>query len=54
MALTLRTMVVANGKVHIQTGGGVVYDSVPALEYQESLDKAAAMMRAVKMAEEGL
>jgi len=54
MALTLRTMVVANGKVHIQTGGGVVFDSVPALEYQESLDKAAAMMRAVKMAEEGL
>jgi len=31
-----------------------VFDSVPALEYQESLDKAAAMMRAVKMAEEGL
>jgi len=54
MALTLRTMVVSNGKVHIQTGGGVVFDSVPALEYQESLDKAAAMMRAVKMAEEGL
>ena len=54
MALTLRTMVVAGGKVHIQTGGGVVFDSVPALEYQESLDKAAAMMRAVKMAEEGL
>ena len=54
MALTLRTMVVANGKVHIQTGGGVVFDSVPALEYQESLDKAAAMMRAVQMAEEGL
>ena len=54
MALTLRTMVVTDGKVHIQTGGGVVFDSVPALEYQESLDKAAAMMRAVQMAEAGL
>jgi anthranilate synthase component I len=54
MALTLRTMVVTDGKVHIQTGGGVVFDSVPALEYQESLDKAAAMMRAVQMAEQGL
>lgn len=54
MALTLRTMVIAKNRIHIQSGGGVVFDSVPALEYQESLDKAAAMMRAVELAEKGL
>ncbi|MBB6097956.1 anthranilate synthase component 1 [Deinobacterium chartae] len=54
MALTLRTMVVAHGQVHIQAGGGVVADSKPADEYQESLNKAAALMRAVELAEAGL
>jgi anthranilate synthase component 1 len=39
---------------YIQAGGGVVADSVPALEYQETVNKAKAMMRAVEMAEEGL
>ncbi|RDI96262.1 anthranilate synthase component I [Meiothermus sp. QL-1] len=54
MALTLRTIVVANEGVHIQAGAGVVYDSRPEAEYQECLNKAQAMLKAVRMAEEGL
>ncbi len=54
MALTLRTMVVANGRLHLQAGGGVVADSDPEAEYQESLNKLAALRRAVEMATEGL
>lgn len=54
MALTLRTMVIAHGKVHIQAGAGVVADSVPELEELETRNKAAAMMRAVEMAANGL
>ncbi|HEX7002891.1 MAG TPA: anthranilate synthase component I [Trueperaceae bacterium] len=54
MALTLRTVVVANGKAHLQAGGGVVADSDPDFEYQESLNKLAALRKAVEMATEGL
>lgn len=54
MALTLRTMVITDGKVHIQAGAGVVADSVPADEELETRNKAAALMRAVEMAADGL
>ena len=54
MALTLRTMVVTDGRLHLQAGGGVVADSDPAAEYQESVNKLAALRRAVAMATEGL
>jgi anthranilate synthase component I len=54
MALTLRTMVIAGGKVHLQAGGGVVADSDPESEYQESMNKLAAAQKAVEMATEGL
>jgi len=54
MALTLRTMVVTGGRLHLQAGGGVVADSDPELEYQESLSKLAALRRAVEAAAEGL
>ncbi len=54
MALTLRTMVVVNGRIHLQAGGGVVADSDPELEYQESLNKLAGLRRAVDLAAEGL
>ncbi len=54
MALTLRTMVVAGGRVHLQAGSGIVADSEPEAEYQESLNKLAALRRAVDMATEGL
>ncbi len=52
--ITIRTLVIKDKKAYIQAGGGVVADSVPALEYQETVNKARAMMRAVEMAEQGL
>jgi anthranilate synthase component 1 len=52
--ITIRTIVIKNGVAYIQAGGGVVADSVPSLEYQETVNKAKAMMRAVEMAERGL
>ena len=51
--IALRTMVMCGGKVYIQAGGGVVADSVPESEYQETLNKARALIRAVEVAEEG-
>jgi anthranilate synthase component 1 len=50
--ITLRTALVKDGKVYIQAGGGIVADSVPALEYQESINKASALLKAVAIAEE--
>jgi anthranilate synthase component I len=52
MAITLRTIVIANGTVYVQAGAGVVADSVPAREFQETLEKAGAMFAAVEQAEE--
>jgi len=52
--ITIRTLVVKGKVAYIQAGGGVVADSVPALEYLETVNKAKAMMRAVEMAEAGL
>ena len=52
--ITIRTLVIKDKVAYIQAGGGVVADSVPALEYFETVNKAKAMMRAVEMAEEGL
>ncbi|MFC4427542.1 anthranilate synthase component I [Deinococcus navajonensis] len=54
MALTLRTMVIAGGRVHIQAGAGVVADSDPAAEELETRSKAAALMRAAELAAAGL
>jgi anthranilate synthase component 1 len=51
MAITLRTIVIAGGSVHVQAGAGVVADSVPAREFQETLEKAGAMFAAVEQAE---
>jgi anthranilate synthase component I len=46
--IALRTMVVCNNKVYIQAGAGLVADSNPASEYQETVNKARAMMRAIE------
>ena len=51
-AIAIRTMVIKDGVAHVQAGGGVVYDSVPKTEYQETLNKAAALLRALDFAEE--
>ncbi|HLI71959.1 MAG TPA: anthranilate synthase component I [Ktedonobacteraceae bacterium] len=51
-AIALRTMVVKDGQAYIQAGGGIVADSNPAQEYQESLNKAGALLRALDMAKQ--
>jgi anthranilate synthase component 1 len=50
--ITLRTALVKDGKVHIQAGAGVVADSVPAAEYQETINKASALFKAIILADE--
>jgi anthranilate synthase component I len=48
--IALRTLVAKNGRAYIQAGGGVVADSVPEREYQESVNKARALLKAVEIA----
>ncbi len=53
-AIAIRTAVIKDGQLHIQAGGGVVADSVPAAEWEETMNKGRAVFRAVAMAEAGL
>ncbi len=52
--IAIRTAVIKNGTLHIQAGGGVVADSEPAAEWEETMNKRRAMFRAVALAENGL
>jgi anthranilate synthase component 1 len=54
LAITIRTLVIKDGMVHLQAGGGVVADSDPAAEWQETVNKAMAARRAIEIAEGGL
>ena len=51
--IALRTMVICGGKAYIQAGGGIVADSVPSREYDETINKAKALLRAIEVAEAG-
>jgi anthranilate synthase component 1 len=51
MAITLRTVVVADGVAYVQAGAGIVADSRPEREFEETLEKAGAMFKAIEMAE---
>jgi anthranilate synthase component I len=51
MAITLRTVVVADGVAYVQAGAGVVADSRPEREFEETLEKGGAMFKAIEMAE---
>jgi anthranilate synthase component 1 len=48
--IALRTMVIKNGVAHIQAGGGIVADSTPVGEYEESVNKSKALVRALEAA----
>ena len=50
-AIAIRTAVIKDGYLYIQAGGGIVHDSVPRLEWKESLNKGRAIFRAAAMAE---
>lgn len=52
--IAIRTMVVKNGRAYVQAGGGIVADSRPEREYQETVNKARALIAAIEMAERGL
>jgi anthranilate synthase component I len=51
MAIAIRTIVLKNNIAYVQAGGGIVYDSVPEKEYEESLNKAQATLKAIEQAE---
>ncbi|MBA3847568.1 MAG: chorismate-binding protein, partial [Planctomycetes bacterium] len=48
--IALRTAILTPGQVHVQAGAGVVADSVPASEYEETLRKATATLKAIARA----
>ena len=50
--IAIRSMLAQNGKGYVQAGAGIVADSVPELEHQESLNKAQAVIRAIERARE--
>jgi len=52
--IVIRTVLIKNQRAYLQAGAGIVADSVPALEYEESMNKAKAMLKAFEMAEKGL
>jgi len=54
LAIAIRTAVVKDGRIHVQAGAGIVADSDPASEWQETQSKALAQLRAAEMAESGL
>ena len=54
LAIAIRTAVLKDGRLYVQAGGGIVADSVPASEWQETQNKARAVLRAAEMAQAGL
>ena len=54
LCIAIRTAVLKAGQLHVQAGAGIVADSDPAAEWQETQSKARAILRAAEMAEHGL
>ncbi|HLA35869.1 MAG TPA: anthranilate synthase component I [Rhodocyclaceae bacterium] len=54
LCIAIRTAVVKDGRIHVQAGAGIVADSDPEAEWQETMNKARALLRAAEMAEAGL
>jgi anthranilate synthase component 1 len=52
--IAIRTVIMSKGKAYVQAGAGIVMDSNPAAEYEETRDKARALLRALDLAQEGL
>jgi anthranilate synthase component 1 len=53
-AIAIRTAVIHGGRLHVQAGAGIVYDSDPATEWEETMNKGRALFRAVAQAARGL
>jgi anthranilate synthase component 1 len=54
LAIAIRTAVIKDETIHVQAGAGIVADSNPEAEWQETRNKARAMLKAAEMAEAGL
>jgi anthranilate synthase component 1 len=54
LAIAIRTAVVKDGTLYVQAGGGIVYDSLPEAEWQETQNKARALLRAAEIVQLGL
>jgi anthranilate synthase component 1 len=54
LAIAIRTLVVQGDRIHLQAGAGIVADSVPETEYEETLNKARGVMKAIELAQQGL
>ncbi|WP_027714673.1 anthranilate synthase component I [Desulfuromonas sp. TF] len=54
LAIAIRTLVVQGDRIHLQAGAGIVADSVPETEYDETLNKARGVMKAIELAQQGL
>ena len=54
MAIAIRTAVIQDGRLHVQAGAGIVYDSDPVKEWEETMNKGRALFRAVAQAAKGL
>ncbi len=54
MAIAIRSILAMPDELHFQAGAGIVADSRPEKEYQECLNKARAMVKAIQMARQGL
>jgi len=54
LAIAIRTAIIQNGQLHVQAAGGVVADSIPELEWKETMNKCRALFRAVDAAARGL
>jgi anthranilate synthase component 1 len=52
--ITIRTMLIKNKKIYVQAGAGIVADSRPEREYQETVNKAQGMFKAIQRAHEGI
>jgi anthranilate synthase component 1 len=52
--ITIRTVVIENGRAYVQAGAGIVADSNPTAEYEETRDKARGVIRALELAQSGL
>src|SRR5207244_13440683 len=52
--IAIRTVIMSQGKAYVQAGAGIVVDSNPTAEYEETRDKARALLRALELAQGGL
>jgi anthranilate synthase component 1 len=54
MCIAIRTGVIKEGKLYAQAGAGIVHDSVPSKEWEETLQKTRSVLRAAEMVQRGL